>query len=446
MPPSSHRRALLAAAASGTTLLAGCSSLNPFADESTDVRSIDDITEDDGRTAWNVAAFGIEGDGETEVGQDVHDLLARVAEVGGGVVRFPPGRYLFERTPLIGDDTAIVGAGRATVFEGPRTDDEVGNALLSNRGYDEPGYGGASNWRVANVRLDSPRSNGIVPAHADGVRLENVHGDRIYHHHVDVVSSTGVTIDGFRATRGGESDSDAPVQFDTQPEGTAWNGVLDGEATSLVADNDTPTTRCRLRYFEIDAANEPDHGVHLHRGPFESIAISDGSVSGCEYTAIRADPDEPISDLRIANVSCIDNARGITLGHVEDGRRGLAIDAVTIRTDAKDVAGGSGLYVAGFDGATITNLRVEGPFQNSIIVDDTDALTMTSITASGADDQAVRFRENVDATLTAATAADCDVGIFSGPGSTVTYGGVTVENVGTQVADGPGDVRPWTAS
>lgn len=63
--PSSRRRALLAAASSGTTPLAGCSSLNPFTDESTDVRSIDGLTRDaDEQANWNVAEFEIEDDGE----------------------------------------------------------------------------------------------------------------------------------------------------------------------------------------------------------------------------------------------------------------------------------------------------------------------------------------------------------------------------------------------
>jgi len=139
---------------------------------------------------------------------------------------------------------------------------------------------------------------------------------------------------------------------------------------------------------------------------------------------------------------------GITLGHVESGRRELTINNTTIRTDDGDLAAGSGLYAAGFDGATISNVVVDGPFTNAIIFDDMDDLKMSNVTAKGSDDQAFRFRENVDVTLTTARAADCGtVGIYSGPGSSVAYGGVTFDDVGTQVdIDNDGETRAWVTS
>ena len=395
---------------------------------------------------WNVEAHGIEGDGTTAVGDAVHDLLETVADAGGGIVYFPPGRYLLERTPLIGDDTIVLGAGRATVLVGIRPDGEEGRALLSNRGYDEPGYGGASNWGVCNVRIDSPESTGIMPAHAENVRLERIYGDRVHYHHIDVVSSTNVVVDGFWATRGGEGDSDAPVQFDSQQPGTGWNGVWDGSDDALVADDGTPTVNCTLTNFEIDPANDPDYGVHLHRGTNESITVTDGHITGCEYTAIRADPDEAVADLTIDGVSCLENARGITLGQMADGRRELTISNVTIRTEEDDVAAGSGLYAAGFDDAAISNVTVDGPFTNAIVFDDMVDLKLSGVTATGADHQSFRFRENVDATLTTARAADCGtVGIYVGPDSRVAYGGVTFDDVGESVVV-DGELQEWATS
>ncbi|WP_222919746.1 glycosyl hydrolase family 28-related protein [Natrinema sp. SYSU A 869] len=395
---------------------------------------------------WNVEAHGIEGDGTTEVGQAVHDLLERVDQAGGGIVYFPPGHYLLERTPLIGDDTILLGAGRSTVFDGLRPDGDEGRALLSNKGFDATGYDGASNWGVCNVRIDAPDATGIMPAHADNVRLERIYGDRIYYHHIDVVSSKNVTIDGFWATRGGEGDSDAPVQFDSQNAGTGWNSVWDGRSDALVEDDDTPCRNCTLTDFEIDPSNDPAYGVHFHRGTNESITIEDGYITGCQYTAIRADPDEVVSDLTIDGVSCVGNARGITLSRVESGRRALTISNVTIRTDDDSVAGGSGLYAAGFDGAAISNVTVDGEFTNAIIFDDMTDLKLSNVTATGARHQAFRFRENVDATLTTARAADCGtVGVYSGPDSSVAYGGVTFDDVGSRVVV-DGEIRDWVAS
>ncbi|MXV60991.1 hypothetical protein GS429_02735 [Natronorubrum sp. JWXQ-INN-674] len=413
-----------------------------------------------GRTAetpvWNVEAHGIDGDGTTEVGGDVHDLLETVDEAGGGVVYFPPGRYLLERTPLIGDDTLLLGAGRSTVFEGPRPDGDEGRALFSNRGYDETGYDGASNWGIRNVRIDAPEANGVLPAHAANVRLENIYGDRIYYHHIDIVSSKNVVVDGYWATRGGEHEIDAPFQLDNQNEGTEANGIQDGDRYARVEDDGTPTRNCTLTNFEIDPENGAEYGVHIHRDGNESITIEDGYITGCRDSAIRADTGGLLEDLTVDGVSCIDNARGISLGHIESGRRELTISNVTIRTDDEGLAAGSGLYASGFDGAELSNLSVDGAFTNAILFDDMDDLKMSNVTASGADNQAFRFRENVDVTLTTARAADCGtVGIYAGPDSSVAYGGVAFDGVGTRTATGDpdddtdgdvGEFRAWTTS
>ncbi|SEH16623.1 Pectate lyase superfamily protein [Natronorubrum sediminis] len=395
---------------------------------------------------WNVEAHGIEGDGTTDVGQTVHDLLETVAKAGGGIVYFPPGRYRLERTPLIGDETIVLGAGRSTVLEGVRADGNEGFALLSNVGYDAGGYDGASNWGVCNVRIDSPATNGILPAHAENVRLEQIYGDAIYYHHIDVVSSKNVVVDGYWATCGGEGDSDAPIQFDNQVSGTAANGIWDGKRDARANDDGTPTSNCTLKNFEIDPTNDPEYGIHIHRDGNESITISDGHVTGCRHSAIRSDPGDLIDDLTIEGVSCLDNARGISLGHVESGRRALTITNVTIRTDDSELASGSGLYASGFDGTSISNLIVDGPFTNSIIFDDMDDLKLSTVTASGADHQAFRFRENAEATLTTARAAKCGtVGIYSGPESSVAYGGITFDDVGEEVVV-DGEIREWVMS
>ena len=425
------RRAFLAAASAGFGTLAGCLGRNPFGGGA-------DTEKPDDSAVYNVEAHGLSGDGETEVGSTLQDLLDTVAADGGGVVYFPAGRYRFEQTPLIGSNTTIRGTGEATVFEGVRPDGEQGRALLSNRGYDERGYGGASGWSVRNVRVDSPDSNGIMPAHTEDVRLENIHGDAVLYHHIDVVSSRNVIVDGYRADRGGEADSDAPIQFDAQQTGVSANAVWDGSDAVPVEDDDTPTEDCTLRNFTIDAENGPSHGVHVHRGEHSGLTIADGSITGCQYTALRSDPGELLHGLTIRNVSCLDNARGITLGHVGGGRDGLTITDSTIRTNDRELAAGSGLYAAGFDSARVSNVTVDGEFTNSIIFDDMSDLQMNSITARGAVDQAFRFRENVDVGLTSARAADSGgAGIYSGPGSTVAYGDVTFDNVGSEVvADG----------
>ena len=433
------RRAFLTTVSAGAAMLAGCSRYNPFADQpnSTSVGE---------QFRYNARAQGIDGDGETEVGGKLQALLDTVHDEGGGIIYFPPGRYLFEQTPLIGSGTTLIGAGPATVFEGVRPAGQTGRALLSNRGYDETGYDGASNWTIRNLRIDSPETNGIMPAHAANVRLEQLYGNAILYHHVDVVSSRNVIVDGYWADRGGTASSNAPIQFDAQQRGVRSNTVWDGSETTRVADDDTPSSGCTLRNFEIEAENGPAYGVHIHRGPHDSLTIRDGSITGCQYTAVRCDPGEILTDLTVSNLSCRENARGITLGHVAGGRQGLSISDVRIDTTDSALAGGSGVYAAGFDGGHLSNVTVDGAFTNSLIFDDMAPLQLSDTTARGAEEQAYRFRENVEVTLTAARATDCGgAGIYSGPGSRVTYGGVTFENVGTRVV-ADGDVEEWASS
>ncbi|MCL9814468.1 glycosyl hydrolase family 28-related protein [Natranaeroarchaeum aerophilus] len=427
------------AATVGAGMLAGCSNRTPFAEEADSSPSGEPF-------AYTVTAHGIEGDGETEVGGAVQDLLDTVASEGGGVIYFPPGRYLFEQTPLVGSDTTLLGAGRSTVFEGVRPAGDEGRALLTNRGYDERGYGGASNWSVRNIRIDSPSSNGIMPAHAENVRLENIYGDAILYHHIDIVSSRNVTVDGYWASRGGEADSDAPLQFDAQKEGISANRVWDGTNDTLVEDDGTPTKRCTVRDFEINAENGPSHGVHIHRGEHELLTITDGIITGCQYTGIRSDPGESIQGMTVNNVSCLENARGITLGHIKSGREELTINNATIQTESAELAAGSGLYGAGFNGANISNVTVEGAFTNSIIFDDMENLRMNNITATGGVDQAFRFRDNVAVTLITSQATDCGgAGIYVGPESTLTYGGVQFDNVGSKIVV-DGEIAEWDVS
>ena len=91
-------------------MVAGCLGKYPLDDE--------DSTDQKGDSAvWNVESHGIRGDGNTDVGERVQELFDAVDRDGGGIVYLPPGRYLFERTPLVGDNTLLVGAGPSTVSE-----------------------------------------------------------------------------------------------------------------------------------------------------------------------------------------------------------------------------------------------------------------------------------------------------------------------------------------
>jgi len=82
---------------------------------------------------------------------------------------------------------------------------------------------------------------------------------------VDITDSSDVEfldiVNGYWATRGGEGDSDVPLQFDAQQDGVQWNGMWDGEEVLLVTDDDTATTDNTLRSFAIEPENDPKYGV-----------------------------------------------------------------------------------------------------------------------------------------------------------------------------------------
>ena len=71
-----RRREVLVAVSAGYVTLSGC------------VGS--DSSRDKDSAIWNVETHGIEGDGTTDVGENVQDVLNQVNEAGGGVVYFPP--------------------------------------------------------------------------------------------------------------------------------------------------------------------------------------------------------------------------------------------------------------------------------------------------------------------------------------------------------------------
>lgn len=104
-------------------------------------------------------------------------------------------------------------------------------------------------------------------------------------------------------------------------------------AIHLQPNDGTPTSNYALRDFTIDPANGPSNGVHLHRDGNKTITIEDGYITGYEYAAIRADTGALLEDLTVDRISCIENARGVSLGHKKSGRRELAISNVTVRTD-----------------------------------------------------------------------------------------------------------------
>lgn len=340
---------------------------------------------------WDVTAHGIVGDGETHVGTAVNELLTEVAAAGGGVVYFPPGRYVFERTPLIGDDTFVMGAGRATVWEGYRPDGVSGEALIAHEGLEASGYDGASNWGIYNVRIDSPDTNGIVTYHTENVYLGNLYGSDAYHHFVDVAGCRNVVTENLYLKGSGT----APHQIDTID---SSNNIWDG-SRSVEPNRDGTITR-NVTVDSVFVRPESPMGegaIHVHRSGHVGHTIR--NVWATDVTeAVYTDPDTHIEDLTIRGVYAEPISAGVEVreGDGSEPRNRITVADVVVKGSDLD----SGVFVANADDVTVSNVSTdfEGTHGSAVAFRGCGEATVDRITtygdASDAVEPALRYEDS----------------------------------------------------
>src|SRR3954469_17136577 len=102
----------------------------------------------------------------------VQDAVDAAEAAGGGTVTLGPGTFTLSRTLLIGSGVRLLGSGYDTILTADHREDAYATVL--NKGYDKKGYGGARDIEIGNLQVLSPKSNGIVLAHASGVYIHDV--------------------------------------------------------------------------------------------------------------------------------------------------------------------------------------------------------------------------------------------------------------------------------
>lgn len=298
-----------------------------------------------------VTEHGVRGDGRTQAAGAAQTILDRVAEQGGGVVVFPAGRYVLEKTLLIPSRVHLVGHGRATVFEGARPNDVNGYALIANAGItDAEGYEGAADFSLQHVAIDSPRTNGIVLVHAHNAYFSNIHGIDAYHHHFDIAGSRNIVVENIFLT--GRSGT-APFQIDGNPFN---NNIWDGETNISPVRDGTPNDGIFLSNAVIRPTNRPNHGIHLHRDGGRHIVIQNVLLEHL-HNGIYRDANCHRMDVAISQVMIRDVAgRGIDFRPTDTVDRRVSFADVTVQ----DVRGPGFVEYHGCEGLTFRDFTA-GP-------------------------------------------------------------------------------------
>ncbi|TVR19579.1 MAG: hypothetical protein EA391_00390 [Balneolaceae bacterium] len=259
---------------------------------------------------YNVNTFGAVGDGKTPSANAFQEAIDKAESDGGGVVLIPPGKYILEKTPLIGSNVHLKGSGPGTVLTGERTGNYQGAALISNKGQQASGYDGASGWSISNLAIDSPKTNGIVVTHASNVYISHIYGIEAFHHFIDTAGLNILCENLFLTGHSGTSTFQIDSLGNAQ---SIWDGQ---QAVSPNLDG-TQTKNLILRSSIITATagtegNRPRHdtSIHFHGEVSEGIILSDLILGGAE-NGIYMDDGLSYSNMQISNITSYNHGRAI---------------------------------------------------------------------------------------------------------------------------------------
>lgn len=301
-----------------------------------------------GKVSVNVREAGVVGDGQTHVADRLQAILDAVHDRGGGMVHFPSGCYILDKTLFIPSRVHLVGEGSATIFKGHRPGNVNGFALIANAGItDKPEYDGARDFSLQNVAIDSPRTNGIVLVHARDGYFSNIYGVDAFHHHFDMAGCKNIITENLFLT--GRSGT-APYQID----GTRFNNnIWDGERNVPPYYDDTPNDGIFLTNSVIHPTNRPVSGIHLHRDGGQNMFIDNVIVEHCQR-GIHRDPNTHRKDVFFSNVVIKDMSREAIL--FQQTRR--ADEQVTFTNiHIEDVRGDHLISYQGGRSLTLQNVR-----------------------------------------------------------------------------------------
>ncbi len=310
----------------------------------------------------DVTDFGAVGDGETPSAEGFQAAIDAAEARGGGWVLVPPGTFILERTPLIASRVHLRGAGASTVLRGTRKGGYRGSALISNKGQHAAGYGGAHDWAVSHLAIDSPDTNGIVVTHARNVYIGHIHGVNTYNHFIDTVGENVLCEHLFLTGRSGTSSFQIDSLSGAQ---TIWDGTQ--PVPPLYDDTDSHNVILRSSVITAVAGHEGDDekhfvSIHFHGDDAGSFLFSDLIIGGSRFGFFQ-DENSRYRNIRIRNVLSSNPEYAAWFGSGERGQRGLSIGGLTHEPApaSRAPAGQCSIYIYGKDAVQLSDLRLIHP-------------------------------------------------------------------------------------
>jgi hypothetical protein len=393
---------------------------------------------DPNNSYYNVTSYGAVGDGETPSSEAFQKALDEAEANGGGIVFIPAGRYILDKTPLIGTNVHLMGSGRATVLVGERTGDYKGAALISNKGQQASGYDGASGWSITNLAIDSPKTNGIVVTHAKNVYISHIYGIEAYHHFIDTAGKNIICENLFLTGHSGTSTFQIDSLGNAQ---SIWDGR---EPVSPNLDG-TQTEDLILRNSIITATSgtegsRPRHdtSIHFHGEVSGGMLFSDLILGGAE-NGIYMDDGLSYSNIQMTNITSYNPGRAIWFEPSPIRQEQISVRGL-IHQPAKQsdkLEGYRAISIYGTDKLTLTDLHLKAPegfdCLEAVELDTCTKVEISSLKAEAGNGTAILIRDRKNSENTVSKYIQVNGCMFDGFETGIEY----VQN------NRGGEIREW---
>jgi hypothetical protein len=314
------------------------------------------------KSYFNVTSYGAVGDGNTPSAESFQKAIDEAEASGGGIVFIPAGRFILEKTPLIGTNVHLMGSGCATVLVGERTGDYKGAALISNKGQHVSGYDGAGDWSISHLAIDSPKTNGIVVTHAKNVYISHIYGIEAYHHFIDTAGKNIICENLFLTGHSGTST------FQIDSLGNAQS-IWDGQQPVSPNLDGTQTEDLILRNSIITATagtegSRPRHdtSIHFHGEVSGGMLFSDLILGGAE-NGIYMDDGLSYSNVQMTNITSYNPGRAIWFEPSPTRQENISIRGLIHQPEkvSEKLDGYRAISIYGTDKLTLSDIHLKAP-------------------------------------------------------------------------------------
>ncbi len=356
-----------------------------------------EVNPESGKSHFNVTDYGAVGDGQSHSADAFQQAMDEAENNGGGYVFVPAGRFVLEKTPLIGTNVHLTGTGRGSVLIGERPGDHRGAALISNKGQQAGGYEGASDWSISHLGIDSPKTNGIVVTHAKNVYISHIYGTDIYHHFIDTAGKNIICENLFLTGHSGWS----VFQIDSL---SGAQTIWDGEQAVAPNHDGTDTRDLILRNSIITATagngNLPRHdtSIHFHGEVSEGFLFSDLILGGAD-NGIYMDDGLSYSNIQMTNIISYNPGRAVWLEPSEIKQHNISIRGLIHQPEksSEELEGYHGITIYGTEKLTLSDITLippDGlPCLEAIELDACEKVESSTVKADGNGGTAIKIRD-----------------------------------------------------